>query len=61
MPELANDVAESRRSLQRRLQRHFPPPMYVQFDGHVYVTPPELLLDDDEEDVEELGAFGSVQ
>ena len=25
------------------MQRHFPPPMYVQFDGHVNVTPPELL------------------
>jgi hypothetical protein len=48
-------------SLQRRRQRHFPPPTYVQFDGHVYVTPPELLLDDDEEEEEELGAFGSVQ
>ena len=34
--------------------------MYVQFDGHVNVTPPELLLDDDEEE-EEVGAFGSVQ
>lgn len=35
--------------------------MYVQFDGHVNVTPPELLLDDDEEEEEELGSFGSVQ
>jgi hypothetical protein len=34
--------------------------MYVQFDGHVNVTPPELLLDDEEEE-EELGSFGSVQ